>query len=99
MNLNHFFPQSILYTQHNNIIRVVNYSDFVKIVYFLQKHSLFKFEQLIDVTAVDYIDKQFRFELAYQFLSIISNKRLILIVSLIEVQSFMSIASIYSSAE
>lgn len=99
MNLNHFFPRSILYTQNNNIIRVVNYSDFVKIVYFLQKHSLFKFEQLIDVTAVDYIDKQFRFELAYQFLSIISNKRLILIVSLIEVQSFMSIASIYSSAE
>jgi NADH-quinone oxidoreductase subunit C len=99
MNLNLFFPRSIIYIQNNNIIRIANYSDFLKIVYFLKKHSLFKFEQLIDVTAVDYIDKPFRFELAYHFLSIITNKRLILIVSLIEVQSFDSITSIYSSAE
>jgi|LakMenEpi03Aug12_release.lakeMendotaPanAssembly.Ray.scaffolds.fasta_scaffold680514_2 NADH-quinone oxidoreductase subunit C len=99
MNLHYFFPRSLRYIQNNNTIRVVNLSDFLKVVYFLQKHSRFKFEQLIDITAVDYINKQFRFELAYQFLSILSNKRIILVVSLIELQSFTSISSIYSSAE
>jgi len=99
MNLNLFFPKSIIYTQNKNIIIKVPVSDFVKVVYFLQKHSLFKVEQLIDVTAVDYTNNQFRFELAYQFLSVISNKRITLVVSLNDTQSFDSISSRYSSAE
>jgi len=70
-----------------------------KIVYFIKKHSLCKVEQLIDVTAVDYINKKYRFEVAYQFLSIICNKRITLVISLIEIQSLNSISSIYSSAE
>lgn len=99
MNLNLFFPKSIIYTQNKNIIIKVPVSDFVKVVYFLQKHSIFKVEQLIDVTAVDYINKKYRFEVAYQFLSIICNKRITLVISLIEIQSLNSISSIYSSAE
>ncbi len=99
MNLNLFFPKSIIYTQNKNIIIKVPVSDFVKVVYFLQKHSIFKVEQLIDVTAVDYTNNQFRFELAYQFLSVISNKRITLVVSLNDTQSFDSISSRYSSAE
>lgn len=99
MNLNLFFPKSIIYTQNKNIIMKVPVSDFVKVVYFLQKHSIFKVEQLIDVTAVDYTNNYFRFELAYQFLSVISNKRITLVVSLNDTQSFDSISSRYSSAE
>jgi NADH:ubiquinone oxidoreductase subunit C len=99
MNLNLFFPKSIIYTQNKNIIIKVPVSDFVKVVYFLQKHSIFKVEQLIDVTAVDYTNNHFRFELAYQFLSVISNKRITLVVSLNDTQSFDSISSRYSSAE
>jgi NADH:ubiquinone oxidoreductase subunit C len=99
MNLNLFFPKSIIYTQNKNIIIKAPVSDFVKVVYFLQKHSIFKVEQLIDVTAVDYTNNQFRFELAYQFLSVISNKRITLVVSLNDTQSFDSISSRYSSAE
>jgi len=99
MHLNLFFPKSIIYTQNKNIIIKVPVSDFVKVVYFLQKHSIFKVEQLIDVTAVDYTNNQFRFELAYQFLSVISNKRITLVVSLNDTQSFDSISSRYSSAE
>ena len=99
MNLNLFFPKSIIYTQNKNIIIKVPVSDFVKVVYFLQKHSIFKVEQLIDVTAVDYTNNQYRFELAYQFLSVISNKRITLVVSLNDTQSFDSISSRYSSAE
>jgi len=99
MNLNLFFPKSIIYTQNKNIIIKVPVSDFVKVVYFLQKHSIFKVEQLIDVTAVDYTNNYFRFELAYQFLSVISNKRITLVVSLNDTQSFDSISSRYSSAE
>jgi len=99
MNLNLFFPKSIIYTQNKNIIMKVPVSDFVKVVYFLQKHSIFKVEQLIDVTAVDYTNNLFRFELAYQFLSVISNKRITLVVSLNDTQSFDSISSRYSSAE
>ena len=99
MYFNHYFPRSIIYIQNNNIIRIANFADFEKIVYFIKKHSLCKVEQLIDVTAVDYIDKKYRFEVAYQFLSIICNKRITLVISLIEIQSLNSISSIYSSAE
>jgi len=99
MNFNHYFPRSIIYIQNNNIIRIANFADFEKIVYFIKKHSLCKVEQLIDVTAVDYINKKYRFEVAYQFLSIICNKRITLVISLIEIQSLNSISSRYSSAE
>ncbi len=99
MYFNHYFPRSIIYIQNNNIIRIANFADFEKIVYFIKKHSLCKVEQLIDVTAVDYINKKYRFEVAYQFLSIICNKRITLVISLIEIQSLNSISSIYSSAE
>jgi len=99
MYFNHYFPRSIIYIQNNNIIRIANFADFEKIVYFIKKHSLCKVEQLIDVTAVDYINKKYRFEVAYQFLSIICNKRITLVISLIEIQSLNSISSRYSSAE
>ena len=86
MYFNHYFPRSIIYIQNNNIIRIANFADFEKIVYFIKKHSLCKVEQLIDVTAVDYINKKYRFEVAYQFLSIICNKRITLVISLIEIK-------------
>jgi len=54
---------------------------------------------MIDITAVDYAGNKHRFELGYQFLSILFNQRITVVVRLTELDQFDSISSLYSSAE
>ena len=57
-----------------------------------------KFNQLIDVTAIDYPSREFRFEIIYIFLSLKLNERILIKVPLKENETIDSISSLYKSA-
>ena len=65
---------------------------------FLKNDEKCLFSQLIDITAVDYINNQTRFEIVYIFLSLDHNVRLICKVLLNENENISSLCSIYQSA-
>ena len=56
------------------------------------------FDQLIDITAVDYPSKDLRFQVVYIFLSMVLNKRLILKTNIKENELIESITPIHKSA-
>lgn len=67
-------------------------------VTFLRDHKDCLFNQLIDITAVDYLDRPKRFEVIYHFLSLPYNKRLRLKYALAENAPAPSLTSIFECA-
>ena len=57
----------------------------------LKNNELFSFDQLIDITAIDYPSREKRFELIYIFLSMKKNKRIVLRTSIDENENVDSI--------
>ena len=49
----------------------------LKIFNELKGNELFNFDQLIDITAIDYPSREKRFEMVYIFLSMKKNKRIV----------------------
>ena len=65
----------------------------------LKDSSIFLFDQLLDITAVDYPSREFRFDLIYIIQTLKNNKKLILKTSLKEDESIESVTSIYKAAD
>ena len=65
----------------------------------LKEESLFLFDQLLDITAVDHPSREFRFDLIYILQSLKKNKKLILTTSLKENDSIESITLIHKTAD
>ena len=63
----------------------------------LKNSELFSFDQLIDITAIDYPSREKRFELIYIFLSMKKNNRIILRTSIKENENIDSIISIFKA--
>ena len=57
-----------------------------------------KYDQLMDMTAIDYPSREKRFDIVYNLLSMTQNSRVIVKTSLAENDKIQSIASIYKSA-
>ena len=64
----------------------------------LKKHTLFKLDYLNDITAIDYINQKYRFNLKYILTSLHLNIKLNLSVFLKEYKPITSLISNYSSA-
>jgi len=64
----------------------------------LKESSLFLFDQLLDITAVDNPSNEFRFDLIYIIQSLRNNKKLILKTSIKENETIESITTIHKSA-
>ena len=64
----------------------------------LKNNEIYSFDQLIDITAVDYPSKEKRFELIYILLSMKKNKRIIIKTSVGENESLDSIFDIFKSS-
>ena len=69
-----------------------------KTILFLKTNEQCKFKQLIDITAIDYLEKEKRFKLVYLLLSHESNLRLIINCNIKENISVPSINKIFPSA-
>ncbi len=65
----------------------------------LKENNVFLFDQLLDMTAVDYPSRELRFDLIYIIQSLKNNKKIILKTSLKEDESIESITSVHKAAD
>ena len=76
----------------------VNVGDIVSTVLFLKTNEKCKFKQLIDITAVDYLQKEKRFKIVYLLLSHENNLRIVININIDEKTIVPSITKIFPSA-
>ena len=79
-------------------IIVNNKSDIVSIIKFLKDNEKLFFNQLIDITAIDYPSRELRFEIVYLLISFKLNQRILIKTSINENDNLESISSIHKSA-
>ena len=84
--------------KHNQLYITINSEDLLDTVLFLKTNKNTKFRQLIDITAVDYPEKERRFKLVYLLLSHENNHRLIINSNIDEKTIVPSITKIFPSA-
>ena len=83
---------------HNQIYLSIDDKDLLDVILFLKTNSNTKFNQLIDITAVDYPERDLRFKIVYLFLSLEKNQRLILDLFVKENEFVSSLTSVFPSA-
>ena len=84
--------------KHDQLYLEIDKEDLIDVVLFLKTNKDIKFRQLIDITVVDYPERNQRFELVYLFLSHEFNQRIILKYSISENEIIPSLTSIFPSA-
>ena len=84
--------------KHNQIYLNIVSDDLLEVILFLKNNIESKFKQLIDITAVDYPEKEKRFKLVYLFLSHEINSRIIVDFFVNENEIVSSLTSIFPSA-
>ena len=76
----------------------INVEDLISTILFLKTNEKCKFKQLIDITAVDYPEKEKRFKIVYLLLSHENNLRIIVNADIDEKSMVPSITKIFPSA-
>ena len=76
----------------------VDVEDIISTVLFLKTNEKCKFKQLIDITAIDYPQKEKRFQIVYLFLSHENNLRIIIKINIDEKETVPSITKIFPSS-
>ena len=90
----------ILYDNEKYLgIIVNNKSDIVSIIKFLKDNEKLFFNQLIDITAIDYPSRELRFEIVYLLISLKLNQRILIKTSINENDNIESISSIHKNAD
>ncbi len=84
--------------KHNQLYFNIKCEDLNDVLFFLKNDSSTKFRQLVDITAVDYPEKNLRFKLIYLLLSHEFNSRIILSYYINENELIPSITEIFPSA-
>ena len=70
----------------------------VEVLQFLKQHSLARYRSLVEITAVDYPEREKRFDLVYFLLSYEHNSRLIVKTQVDELTVVDSVTSVYPAA-
>ena len=76
----------------------IDVENLISVILFLKTNEKCKFKQLIDITAVDYLQREKRFKLVYLLLSHENNLRVIINIDLDEKKIIPSITKIFPSA-
>ena len=76
----------------------IKIENLISTILFLKTNDKCRFKQLIDITAVDYPEKEERFKIVYLLLSLENNLRIIINVNLEEKTAVPSITKIFPSA-
>ena len=84
--------------KHNQIYISIEDNNLAEVILFLKTNSLTKFRQLIDITAVDYPERDRRFTMVYLLLSHETNSRIVIDCNIKEGEVVPSLTSIYPSA-
>ena len=84
--------------KHNQIFVEIDKENLIDVVLFVKTSKDTKFQQLIDITVVDYPEQAQRFKVVYLFLSHEFNQRMILSYYINENELIPSLTSIFPSA-
>ena len=82
----------------NQLFIYVNVEDIISTILFLKTNEKCRFRQLIDITAVDYPQREKRFKIVYLLLSHENNLRIIINTNIDEKETVSSITKIFPSA-
>jgi len=86
--------------EKNNIIEIKFFKKDIKVICkTLKEESKFNFSQLLDITAVDYPSREFRFDIVYILQSLKKNKKIILKTQIKDGENIESITSIFRAAD
>lgn len=91
-----FIEKSVISKEEITIYTSPEY--LVPLMTFLKTHTNSQYEMLLDITAVDYPEREKRFEVVYILLSIKYNSRLIVKLSVDEVTPVPTIEGVFPSA-
>ena len=84
--------------KHDQINICIEDNNLIEVMIFLKTHSSTKFKQLIDLTAVDYPERDKRFKMVYLLLSHEKNSRIKIEFDIKEGEILSSLTSIFPSA-
>ena len=84
--------------KHDQIYICIEDNNLIEVMIFLKTHSSTKFKQLIDITAVDYPERDKRFKMVYLLLSHEKNSRIKIEFDIKEGEILSSLTSIFPSA-
>ena len=84
--------------KHNQILITIDENNLIEVLLFLKTNKVTKFRQLIEVTAVDYPEKEQRFRMVYLLLSHENNSRIVIDYYIKENKIVPSITNIFPSA-
>ena len=84
--------------KHNQIYLNINNADLIDVMLFLKTNKNTKFKQLVDITAVDYIEKEKRFKIVYLLLSHEFNHRIQVDFSINENDLVSTLVSLFPAA-
>ena len=84
--------------KHNQILITIDDNNLIEVLLFLKTNSTTKFRQLIEITAVDYPEKEQRFRMIYFLLSHETNTRIVIDYYLNENKIVPSITNVFPSA-
>ena len=96
--LKSFFPEGKITDKKKYLEIIVKKENTFKTIKNLKENQNFIFDQLIDITAVDYPSNSLRFEIIYILLSMVLNKRVVVKTFLGESEGIESITTIHKSA-
>ena len=84
--------------KHNQIYAEIDKEDLIDVTLFLKTNKNTKFRQLIDITAVDFPEKEQRFRIVYLLLSHEFNTRVLIEFDISEGEKVPSLTKIFPSA-
>ena len=84
--------------KHGQLYLTIDNEDLLDVIIFLKTNKDTKFRQLIDITAVDYLESPKRFKIVYLFLSHEINQRIILNYFINENEVVSSLTKIFPAA-
>ena len=84
--------------KHNQIFLNISNEDLIDVILFLKTNKNTKFKQLVDITAVDYIEKEKRFKIVYLLLSHEFNHRIQVDFSINENDLVSTLVSLFPAA-
>ena len=84
--------------KHLQIYLNIDPEDLLEVIMFLKTNNSTKFKQLIEITAVDFLDKKKRFKIVYLLLSHEFNQRILIDTYINENEKVDSLTSIFPSA-
>ena len=84
--------------KHNQIYLSIDSNDIIDVMLFMKTNENTKFRQLIDITAVDFPEKEQRFKIVYLLLSHEFNTRVLIEFDISEGEKVESLTKIFPSA-